>query len=94
MHTLSTEWVYSALNLSNVMSNMTNVQEHLVDSTSPLQRSVYLITDSQCDASGLTKADFAKVILDSWKACYMCRVVQWVASEELQQNGDVISTWR
>ena len=67
MHTLSTEWVYSALNLSNVMSNMANVQEHLVDSTSPLQRSVYLITDSQCDASGLTKADFAKVILDSWK---------------------------
>ena len=45
------------------MSNMTNVQEHLVDSTSPFRRSMYRIC--QCDASGLTKADFAKIILDS-----------------------------
>ena len=66
---------------------MTSSQEHLIESRSPLQRSVYLITYSQCDASGLTKADFAKVILDSWKACYRCRVVQWVASQELHQNG-------
>ena len=46
------------------------MKDHNVDSSSPLQRSVYLITYSQClhivnDASGLTKADFAKVILDS-----------------------------
>ena len=54
----------------------------------PLQRSVYLITCSQWDASiRLTKGDVAKVILDSWKACYRCRVVQWVASKELHQNG-------
>ena len=66
---------------------MSSVKDHNVDSSSPLQRSVYLITYNQCDASGLTKADFAKAILDSWKACYRCTVVQWVASEELHQNG-------
>ena len=66
---------------------MSSVKDHNVDSSSPLQRSVYLITYNQCDASGLTKTDFAKVILDSRKACYRCRVVEWVASEELHQNG-------
>ena len=66
---------------------MSNVQGN-IDHSSPLQRSVYLITYSQCDASGLTTAEFAKVILDSWKACYRCRVVQWVVSEEFHQNGE------
>lgn len=58
-----------------------------LDDSSPLQRSVFLITYSQCDASGLTKADFARLIVDAWKTCYRCKIVQWVVSEEEHQNG-------
>ena len=58
-----------------------------IPNSSPLQRSVFLITFSQCDASGLTKPDFAKVIVNAWKSCHRSKVLQLVVSEEQHQNG-------
>ena len=54
---------------------MSAIQQDIPNS-SPLQRSVFLITFIECDASGLTKPDFAKVIVNAWKSCYRSKVLQ------------------
>ena len=33
------------------------------------------------------KADFARLVIEAWKACYRCRIVQWVVSKEIHKNG-------
>ena len=57
------------------------------NSGDPKQRSVYLITYSQCDSSHLSRAQFADIIVDAWHSRSRSRILQWVVSLESHQNG-------
>ena len=55
--------------------------------TQAKQRSIYLITFSHCGDSGLNKSEFAELIVYAFKECSRSKILQWVASEEMHQDG-------
>ena len=61
--------------------------EATANSIPPKQRSVYLITYSQCDSSQLSKLQFANIIVDSWHSRSRSRITQWAVSLEAYQDG-------
>lgn len=61
--------------------------ELTANSGGPKQRSVYLITYSQCGSSHLSRAQFADIIVDAWRSNSRSRILQWVVSLEAHQNG-------
>ena len=65
--------------------------ETTANSGLPKQRSVYLITYSQCarDSSQLSRAEFANIIVDAWHSRSRSRITQcqWAVSLEAHQDG-------
>ena len=61
--------------------------ELTANSRGPKQRSVYLITYSQCDSSHLSRTQFADIIVDAWHSISLSKILQWVVSLESHQNG-------
>ena len=57
------------------------------DCETPKQRLIYLITYSQCGDSGLDKEGFAKLVVDAWNELCCSKIIQWVVSEEMHQDG-------
>ncbi|CAB3999311.1 hypothetical protein BSL78_20361 [Paramuricea clavata] len=66
---------------------MSSSRTQAVQSKPPKQRSIYLITYSQCGNSGLSRQAFAQIILDAWNDSCLSRIIQWVVSEEMHQDG-------
>ncbi|CAB4002173.1 hypothetical protein AC249_AIPGENE13320 [Paramuricea clavata] len=66
---------------------MSSSRTQAVQSKPPKQRSIYLITYSQCGNSGLSRQAFAQIILDAWNDPCLSKIIQWVVSEEMHQDG-------
>ncbi|CAB4014680.1 hypothetical protein AC249_AIPGENE13320 [Paramuricea clavata] len=66
---------------------MSSSRTQAVQSKPPKQRSIYFITYSQCGNSGLSRQAFAQIILDAWNDSCLSRIIQWVVSEEMHQDG-------
>ena len=66
---------------------MSSSRTQAVQSKPPKQRSIYLITYSLCGNSGLNREAFAKIILDAWNDSCLSKIIQWVVSEEMHQDG-------
>ena len=66
---------------------MFSSQTQAADFQPPKQRSIYLITFSQCRDSGLNKSEFAELIVHAFKECSRSKILQWVACEEMHQDG-------
>jgi hypothetical protein len=66
---------------------MSSSRTQAVQSKTPKQRSIYLITYSQCGNSGLNRQAFAQLILDAWNDSCLSKIIQWAVSEEMHQDG-------
>ena len=66
---------------------MSSSRTQAAQSKPPKQRSIYLITYSQCGNSGLNRQAFAQIILDAWNDSCLSKIIQWVVSEEMHQDG-------
>ena len=67
--------------------NMCSSHTQAADFQPPKQESIYLITFSQCGDSGLNKSEFAELIVYAFKECSRSKILQWVSSEEMHQDG-------
>ena len=66
---------------------MSSLNAQAIFSQTPKQRSIYLITYSQCGDSGLDRQEFAKLIVNAWNECCRSNIQQWVVSEEMHEDG-------
>lgn len=57
------------------------------NSNRPKQRSIYLITYSQCDISQLSRQEFADLIIHAWHSRSRSKIIQWAVSLEAHNNG-------
>ncbi|CAB3996043.1 Hypothetical predicted protein [Paramuricea clavata] len=65
---------------------MSSLNAQAIFSQTPKQRSIYLITYSQCGDSGLDRQEFAKLIVNAWNECCRSNILQWVVSEEMHED--------
>ena len=65
---------------------MSSLNAQAIFSQTPKQRSIYLITYSQCGDSGLDRQEFAKLMVNAWNECCRSNILHWVVSEEMYEG--------